>query len=167
LGDDLRLLRELNQSYERETDAALQSIRARAVPEARRRLPIIDSVREQLGGRLEDLRSGMFGALKAMSAETEAAQARTQTATIIVFVLSSILGIGVAVVAASRLIRAIKSLVQGAEAIEGGNLETRIEIASGDEIGRLAASFNRMTEGLRMRDRIRVMFGRYVDRRIA
>src|SRR5262249_32878183 len=58
-------------------------------------------------------------------------------------------------------------IVQGAEAVEGGNLDTRIEIASRDEIGRLAASFNRMTEGLRMRDRIRDVFGKYVDRRIA
>src|SRR5262249_6337178 len=58
-------------------------------------------------------------------------------------------------------------IVQGAEAVEGGNLDMRIEIASRDEIGRLAASFNRMTEGLRMRDRIRDVFGKYVDRRIA
>ena len=83
------------------------------------------------------------------------------------FVLSSILGLGVAAVGAMRVIRSIKSVVLGAEAVEGGNLDTRIQIASRDEIGRLAASFNRMTDGLRMRDRIRETFGRYVDRRIA
>jgi adenylate cyclase len=66
-----------------------------------------------------------------------------------------------------RVIRSIKSVVLGAEAVEGGNLDTKIQIASRDEIGRLAASFNRMTEGLRMRERIRETFGRYVDRRIA
>ena len=73
----------------------------------------------------------------------------------------------VAAVGAVRLIRSIRSIVRGAEAVESGNLDTRIEIASGDEIGRLAASFNRMTEGLRMRDLIRDTFGKYVDRRIA
>jgi adenylate cyclase len=88
-------------------------------------------------------------------------------ATIVVFVLSSILGLGVAALGAVRVIRSIRSLVLGAEAVEGGNLDTKIQIASRDEIGRLAASFNRMTEGLRMRERIRETFGRYVDRRIA
>jgi class 3 adenylate cyclase len=105
--------------------------------------------------------------LKVISKEAQDAQARARVATIVVFVLSSILGLGVAALGALRVIRSIKSLVLGAEAVEGGNLDTRIQIASRDEIGRLAASFNRMTEGLRMRDRIRETFGRYVDRRIA
>ena len=81
--------------------------------------------------------------------------------------LSSVLGLSVAAVGAVRLIRSIQSIVRGAEAVEEGKLDTEIEIRSRDEIGRLAASFNRMTEGLRMRDRIRDVFGKYVDRRIA
>jgi class 3 adenylate cyclase len=109
----------------------------------------------------------MFAVLKAISKEAAAAQARAQTATIVIFALSSILGLGGAAIGAVRLIQSIKSIVRGAEAVEGGNLDTRIEIPSRDEIGRLAASFNRMTEGLRMRDWIRDTFGRYVDRRIA
>jgi class 3 adenylate cyclase len=109
----------------------------------------------------------MFATLKVISKEARDAEARALVATIVVFVLSSILGLGIAALGAMRVIRSIKSLVLGAEAVEGGNLDTRIRIASRDEIGRLAASFNRMTEGLRMRDRIRETFGRYVDRRIA
>jgi class 3 adenylate cyclase len=165
--EELAGLRTLLQAYEHETDACLESIRSRSVAPARQRLTTIDGLRQELGGRLEDLRSAMFAALKVISRNAEAAQARAQMATIVVFVLASLLGLGVAVIGAMRLIRSIRSLVRGAEAIEGGNLDTRIEIASRDEIGRLAASFNRMTEGLRMRDRIRDMFGRYVDRRIA
>ena len=109
----------------------------------------------------------MFATLKVISKEAQDAEARARMATIVVFVLSSILGLGVAALGAMRVIRSIKSVVLGAEAVEGGNLDTRIQIASRDEIGRLAASFNRMTEGLRMRERIRETFGRYVDRRIA
>ena len=40
-------------------------------------------------------------------------------ATIVVFVLSSILGLGVAAIGATRVIRSIKSVVLGAEAVEG------------------------------------------------
>ena len=157
----------LTQTYEKEADACFAAIRARSLPEARRRLVTIDALRQQLGERLEALRAGMFATLKVISKEAQDAEERALVATIVVFVLSSILGLGVAAVGAMRVIRSIKSVVRGAEAVEGGNLDARIEIASRDEIGRLAASFNRMTEGLRMRDRIRETFGRYVDRRIA
>jgi adenylate cyclase len=124
-------------------------------------------LRQQLGERLETMRAGMFATLKVISREAQDTEERARVATIAVFVLSSILGLGVAALGAMRVIRSIKAVVLGAEAVEGGNLDTRIQIVSRDEIGRLAASFNRMTEGLRMRDRIRETFGRYVDRRIA
>ena len=157
----------LTETYENEAGAGLAAVRARSLPEARQRLVTIDSLRDELAEHLEAVRAGMFAVLKTISKEAQAAQARAQMATIVVFVLSSILGLGVAAIGAVRLIRSIKSIVRGAEAVESGNLDTRIEIASRDEIGRLAVSFNRMTEGLRMRDLIRDTFGRYVDRRIA
>ena len=160
-------LTSLTENYEKETAACLAAISARALPEARERLVIIDGLRQQLGERLETTRAGMFATLKVISKEAEDAEARARVATIVVFVLSSMLGLSVAALGAMRVIRSIRSLVLGAAAVEGGNLETRIQVASRDEIGGLAASFNRMTEGLRMRDRIRETFGRYVDRRIA
>jgi class 3 adenylate cyclase len=167
LTDALAELRPLTETYEKETAACLAAIRARSLPEARRRLVTIDGLRQQLGERLETMRAGMFANLKLISKEAQDAEGRTRMATIVVFVLSSILGLGVAAIGAMRVIRSIKAVVLGAEAVEGGNLDTKIHIRSHDEIGRLADSFNRMTEGLRMRDRIRETFGRYVDRRIA
>jgi class 3 adenylate cyclase len=167
LTEALTGLKALTEIYEKEADACLAAIRARSLPEARQRLVTIDGLRQELGARLEAMRAGMFAALKAISKEAQAAQARARMATIVVFVLSSILGLGVAAIGAMRVIRSIKSVIRGAEAVEGGNLDAQIEIGSRDEIGRLAASFNRMTEGLRMRERIRETFGRYVDRRIA
>jgi class 3 adenylate cyclase len=167
LTEALMALRPLIEAYEKETAACLAAIRARALPEARRRLVTIDGLRQQLGERLETMRAGMFATLKVISKEAQDTEERARVATIVVFVLSSILGLGVAALGAMRVIRSIRAVVLGAEAVEGGNLDTRIQIASRDEIGRLAASFNRMTEGLRMRDRIRETFGRYVDRRIA
>lgn len=165
--DDLVALKALTETYDEETDACLAAIRARSLRDARERLATIDDLRDQLGERLESVRAGMYAVLQTISKKAQRSQTRAQVATIVVFVLSSILGLAVAAIGAVRLIRSIRSIVHGAEAVEGGNLETRIEIASHDEIGRLAASFNRMTEGLRMRDRIRDMFGKYVDRRIA
>jgi class 3 adenylate cyclase len=160
-------LRALSETYEKEAGACLAAIGVRSLPEACQRLVTVDGLRNELGQRLETVRAGMFAVLKSISKEAQANQARARIATIVVFVLSVILGLGVAAIGAARLIRSIKSVVRGAEAVERGHLNTRIEIASRDEIGRLAISFNRMTEGLRMRDRIRSMFGKYVDPRIA
>ena len=161
-------LTDLVAVYDRETAQLLDAITRRSLPDARRRLITVDAVRNELGELLEKARAGMFADLRLVAVDAQDAQTRTQLATIVVFVISTILGLAVAAVGAVRLIRSIRSIVRGAEAVEGGNLEHRIHLPTRrDEIGRLARSFNQMTEGLRMRERIRETFGRYVDRRIA
>ncbi len=58
------------------------------------------------------------------------------------FLLISIIG---SVVMAGLTIRPVKALSRGAEIIGKGNLDYRIEIKSGDELGQLAREFNQMT----------------------
>ena len=41
--------------------------------------------------------------------------------------------------------RSVQNVVDGMQMVENGNLDTRIEAGSGDEIGRIARSFNHMT----------------------
>jgi adenylate cyclase len=58
--------------------------------------------------------------------------------------------------------------VRGALAeVEGGNLEAEVRVAEGNEIGLLAAGFNRMVAGLRERERLRDLFGRHVGEDVA
>jgi adenylate cyclase len=159
-------LQGISRAYDQQAQPLLEAITS--APEARRHLATIDRIRNQLEEQLERARTTMFTDLKLIARDAEDAQTRAQIATVVVFVISSILGLAVAAIGAVRLIRSIRSIVHGAEAVEKGNLETRIDIPPRrDEIGRLARSFNQMTEGLRMRERIRETFGRYVDRRIA
>ncbi len=47
------------------------------------------------------------------------------------------------------VMRSVQQMVDGAAKIGGGMLDHRIEVAARDELGQLAAAFNRMTEGLR------------------
>jgi class 3 adenylate cyclase len=61
------------------------------------------------------------------------------------------------------LSRDLKELVRAALAVAQGQLETRVSVTTRDEIGVLAASFNRMVEGLREREFIRDTFGRFVN----
>ena len=53
-----------------------------------------------------------------------------------------------AVFLARRVSKSIRRLAAASEAISRGNLSQRVEVASRDEIGALACSFNRMTETL-------------------
>jgi hypothetical protein len=96
LREQLAQLKPLTETYANETDACLAAIASRLLPEARRRLVTVDGLRQELGQRLEAMRAGMADVLNAISREAEAAHARAEKVAIIVFVLSSILGLGVA-----------------------------------------------------------------------
>ncbi|MBN1485322.1 MAG: SpoIIE family protein phosphatase [Chloroflexia bacterium] len=56
---------------------------------------------------------------------------------------------GIAVLLARNITSPIQTLVQGTEAIGRGDLDTRVEISSHDEIGQLAGAFNQMTVDLK------------------
>ncbi len=59
-----------------------------------------------------------------------------------------LLGIIVSAVFASRINRPVKKLAKAAAEIGHGNWDVRVEPRSKDEIGKLAAAFNQMTEEL-------------------
>jgi adenylate cyclase len=61
----------------------------------------------------------------------------------------------------------IESVQYGMSQIEKGDLNTKVVVYDGTELGELQAGFNRMAEGLRERERIREVFGRHVGRDVA
>ena len=80
--------------------------------------------------------------------------------------LAALLGLGFAGLVTRMLVRAVRSLVAGTEAVEGGDLDTEVAVTSTDEIGRLTGSFNHMVGELRLKERIKETFGKYMDPRI-
>ncbi len=65
------------------------------------------------------------------------------------------------------MVMAIGGIAAKAARVGQGEYGELLPITSGDEIGRLAASFNDMVAGLKERDFISNTFGRYVDQEIA
>jgi signal transduction histidine kinase len=61
----------------------------------------------------------------------------------------ALLGLILAHLLTGRLTRSLERLAGAAEAVAQGDLERRIEPAGADEVGRVAAAFNAMTESLR------------------
>jgi adenylate cyclase len=80
-----------------------------------------------------------------------------------------VLGVGLAATQlASRSVAEPVTAMRGALArVEKGDLEARVTVDDGSEVGLLQAGFNRMAEGLQERERIREAFGTYVDRDVA
>lgn len=74
-----------------------------------------------------------------------------------------IVGIGLA----RSITRPILELVGVSSQVARGDLSAEVKVGSADEIGVLQRAFQRMIEGLRERDLIREIFGRYVDRDVA
>jgi two-component system chemotaxis sensor kinase CheA len=64
-------------------------------------------------------------------------------------VTAALVAVALAFVISSRIVRPIRALTDGARRIEGGDLQTRISVPTGDEISELADAFNQMTDSLR------------------
>jgi class 3 adenylate cyclase len=62
---------------------------------------------------------------------------------------------------------ALRDLQQATQLVRLGDYSARVPIVATDETGKLAQSFNAMTEGLDERERLREAFGAYVDPAVA
>ena len=78
--------------------------------------------------------------------EAEIWQTRKELSALTVLILA--IGGLVAAVVAGRIVRPVRQLAEGADAVSRGELEQRIEPSTIDEIGRLAEAFNHMTAQL-------------------
>jgi len=67
----------------------------------------------------------------------------------------------------SPSLRPIRDLAEGTERVAAGDYIQRLPVVQDDDLGALAASFNRMQAGLAERQRLQVAFGTYVDPALA
>jgi ABC-type antimicrobial peptide transport system permease subunit/class 3 adenylate cyclase len=66
-----------------------------------------------------------------------------------------------------RALAPVAQIVQASRAVARGDLTQRVPETRWDEIGSLARSFNEMVTGLRDRERLRDLFGRYLSRDVS
>jgi class 3 adenylate cyclase len=65
------------------------------------------------------------------------------------------------------VLQPVDDLLKATKAVRRGDLDARVPITSGDEMGQLAGSFNEMMQGLSEREALREAFGAYVDPDVA
>jgi adenylate cyclase len=84
------------------------------------------------------------------------------------FGLTACYAVPIAVVAMfSPSMRPIRDLAEGTERVAAGDYSQRLPVVQDDDLGALAASFNRMQAGLAERQRLHSAFGTYVDPALA
>ena len=73
---------------------------------------------------------------------------RALATALLILVFAVLAGSAVGIVLARRVVRPIRELAEGADRIGEGQLDHRIALLRGDELGQLAARFNQMAERL-------------------
>ena len=130
-------------------------------------------LREQVDAHRREINTQIGAIAKAINEGTveSAGSARTQERhahwlNLLVTGVACTIGVLFAALITRSLVRPVHELVEMTDAIREGNLEVSIQIRTADEIGQLADSFNQMVGGLKEKEQIKDIFGKYVDPRI-
>jgi len=121
---------------------------------------------QAFGPDMAALRAELVALGRVSTEHTYEQQTRILRLNVVLFAVAVVIGLGLSAMGARRLVQALWRVVDGAKAIEAGNLAVKVPVTSSDEIGQLAEAFNRMAEELRTKERIKDTFGKYVDPRV-
>lgn len=85
---------------------------------------------------------------------------------LIITLLGMVLGLLLATVLTLGLVRPVGKLMHAMREVGRGNLGVQVDVVSRDEIGFLADSFGSMVGELVLKEKVKEMFGKYVDPRV-
>jgi len=126
----------------------------------------VDELRDELNQKLDSVRADMLALLRKDANMTVQKQHQVMLIAVALTVLAAILGLVFAGLVSAGVTRPVRRLLEGARAVEAGNLQGTLVATSQDEIGHLTTAFNQMVEQLRLKERLRETFGKYVDPRV-
>jgi len=126
----------------------------------------IDALRDELNQKIDGIRSDMLALVRSDAAATLQRQHEVIRIAAALTAIAAILGVLFSVLVSTSMARPVRRLLEGTRAVEAGNLDETLVATSRDEIGHLTAAFNRMVEQLRLKERIRETFGKYIDPRV-
>ena len=126
----------------------------------------VDTLRDEINQKMDGIRADMFALLRADAELTIRKQSQVMVIAAVLTALAAILGLVFSMLVSAGVTRPVRRLLEGAQAVEAGHLDKTVAITSQDEIGHLTTAFNRMVEQLRLKERLRETFGKYVDPRV-
>ncbi|MDA9506492.1 adenylate cyclase [Bradyrhizobium sp. CCBAU 11386] len=156
------LRRDLNEDHAK----LLKLVDAKQMAEARGTLEHIDAIRDQFNQKFDAIRADMLTQVFASTSQVMSHQRQAIVISGIVTLLAAIVGFAFALLVSGGITRPVRLLLAGTREVEAGRFDKTIAVSTQDEIGELAAAFNRMIEQLRHNERIRETFGRYIDPKV-
>jgi class 3 adenylate cyclase len=156
------LRRDLNEDHAK----LLKQVDGKQMTEARGTLEHLDLLRDQFNQQIDAIRADMLKQVFASTSQVIGRQRQAMIISGIVTLLAAIVGFAFALLVSSGITRPVRLLLAGTREVEAGRFDKTITVSTQDEIGELAAAFNRMTEQLRHNERIRETFGRYIDPKV-
>ncbi|MGY4624331.1 adenylate/guanylate cyclase domain-containing protein [Bradyrhizobium sp. USDA 4486] len=157
---------ELRRDQDADHARLLKQIEAQQMAEARTTLEHIDALRDQFNQKIDAIRADMLKQVFAATSTVIGHQHQAIIVSGIVTLLAAIVGFVFALLVSSGITRPVRLLLAGTREVEAGRFDRPITVSTRDEIGELAAAFNRMVEQLRQNERIRETFGRYIDPKV-
>ena len=122
--------------------------------------------RDAINARLEKVIVALQEVVQNSARRAESEERRAIVLNWTITAIAVVLGVVLAALITRNLVLPVRRLLTGTKAVEGGDLTVQIQASSADEIAALTESFNTMVAGLREKERIREMFGKYVDPRV-
>jgi adenylate cyclase len=153
------LRRDMNEDHAK----LLKQVDAGQMDDARGTLEHLDVLRNQFNQKIDAIRADMLKQVFSSTSQVIGHQRQAIIISGIVTLLAAIVGFAFALLVSSGITRPVRLLLAGAREVEAGRFDKSIAVSTQDEIGELAAAFNRMIEQLRHNERIRETFGRYID----
>jgi len=126
----------------------------------------IEENRTAVARRISDVSRVIHRATRGSADEARAMETRVQWLSWGITLGACALGLLFAALVTRGLVRPVYQLLVGTRAVERGDLNVQIRLQSADEIAQLGDSFNRMVQGLRQKEEIQDIFGKYVDPRV-
>jgi len=127
----------------------------------------IDSLYDQFHQKMDLIRVDMLGQVHYSASTVIRNQQRAIWISAIVTAIAAALGFMFAMLVGSGITRPVYQLLEGTREVEAGRFDKSIPVTTRDEIGQLSIAFNGMIERLRNNERIREIFGKYIDPRVA
>ena len=157
---------ELSHDLAEEDAKLLKELDAKNFAGARDTLAHADALRDLFTQRVDAIRGDMLKQVYASTSTVISHQRQAIIISGIVTLLAAVVGFAFALLVSGGITRPVRLLLAGAREVEAGRFDKSIAVSTQDEIGELAAAFNRMIEQLRHNERIRETFGRYIDPKI-
>jgi adenylate cyclase len=157
---------DLRRNLSEESARIIPLLEAANFPEIRAGLVRADALRDQFSQKVEEIRKDMMAQVRSDSVVTMRDQQTAIIISLILTVLAAILGLLFSLFISTGITTPVRRLLDGTRAVEAGRLDASIDVTTKDEIGQLTTAFNNMVEQLRHKERLREIFGRYVDPRV-